>query len=74
MHDPRQHYAAANRHIVKGICRLADQRARCETLRFAGYPVEDAERLVWLLERTLENMRHHLKILESEIAEWSRLR
>ena len=53
MHDPRAHFAAANRHFAAGICRVADQRARCEWLRFGGQPTHDAERFLWSLELTL---------------------
>ena len=73
MHDPREHLAAANRHLAAGTCRVADQRARCERLRFGGCPTHDAERFLWLLELTLTQMQFHQRLLEAEMAEWRRL-
>jgi len=73
MRDPREHLVAANRHLAAGVCRVADQRARCERLRFGGHPTQEAERFLYLLERTLIEMYGHQRLLQAEMAEWHRL-
>jgi hypothetical protein len=69
-HDPREHLALANRHVVKADERVADQRQRIERLRRAGHDTGVAENLLRLLLQTRELMLAHQKLLEREMAEW----
>jgi len=70
MQDPSEHYAAANRHFVAAVCRVADHRARVERLRLGGHPTKEAENLLDIFERTLAIMGDHQRQVSAEMAEW----
>lgn len=70
MHDPREHLALANRHVVEADERIAGQRHRIERLRQAGCDTGRLEDLLRHLLRTRELMLAHQKLLEREVAEW----
>jgi hypothetical protein len=69
VHDPREHFALANRHLMEADGRIADQRHRVERLRQAGRNTG----LLRLLIETRELMSAHQKLLEREMAEWRTL-
>ena len=71
MHDPREHFALANRHVVEADERIAGQRF--ERLRRAGRDTGASENLLRLLLETRDLMLAHQKLLECEKAEWRRL-
>ena len=73
MHDPREHFALANRHVVEADERIAGQRHRIERLRRAGCDAGASEDLLRLLLETRELMLDHQKLLEREMAEWRAL-
>ena len=64
MHDPREHFALANRHLVEADERIAGQRHRIERLRRAGRDTGASEDLLRLLIEGRELMRAHQKLLE----------
>jgi hypothetical protein len=70
MHDPREHFALANRHGLEAYERIAGQRLRIERLRRAGRDTGASEDLLRLLIEASEVMRAHQKLLEREMAEW----
>ena len=70
MHDPREHFALANRHVVEADERVADQRHRIEEQREAGRDTGRSEDLLRVLLQTRELMVAHQKLLEREMAEW----
>jgi hypothetical protein len=73
VHDPREHFAQANRHVVEAEERIAGQRHRIERMRRAGRDTGAAENLLRLLLQTHELMLAHQKLLEREMAEWRTL-
>ena len=73
MHDPREHFALANRHLVEADERIAGQRHRIERLRQAGGDTTASEDLLRHLLHTRELMVAHQKLLEREMAEWRTL-
>ena len=73
MHDPREHFALANRHLVEAHERIAGQRPRIERLRRAGCDTGASEDLLRLLLETRALMLVHQKLLEREMAEWRTL-
>jgi hypothetical protein len=73
MHDPREHFALANRHMLEADERIASQQQRIEQRRQAGHDTGDSEDLLRLLLETRELMAAHQKLLESEMAEWRTL-
>ena len=73
MHDPREHFALANRHLMEADGRIADQRHRVERLRQAGRNTGAPDDLLRLLIETRELMSAHQKLLEREMAEWRTL-
>ena len=73
MHDPREHFALANRHVVEADERVARQWYRVERLRRAGCDTGASEDLLRLLLETRDLMLVHQKLLEREIAEWRKL-
>jgi hypothetical protein len=73
MHDPREHFALANRHLVEADERIAGQRHRIERLRRAGCDAGASEDFLRLLLETRELMLDHQKLLEREMAEWRTL-
>ena len=73
MHDPREHFALANRHLVEADERIAGQRHRIERLRQAGGDTRVSEEFLRLLLETRELMLDHQKLLEREMAEWRTL-
>ena len=70
MHDPREHFALANRHMLQADERIATQQRRIEKRRQAGLDTEASEDLLHLLLETRELMAAHQKLLEGEMAEW----
>ena len=70
MHDPREHFALANRHMLEADERIESQRQRIERRRQAGHDTGDSEELLRLLLKTRELMAAHQKLLEGEMAEW----
>jgi|SRR5262245_22259078 len=70
MHDPREHFALASRHISTAVSRVAAQRVRALDCRYLGIHSEDGEILLHLMEETLKLMLHHYGILQSEMIEW----
>ena len=73
MHDPRAHFALANRHVVEADERVARQWHRVERLRRAGRDTGASEDLLRLLLETRALMLAHQKLLEREMAEWRTL-
>jgi hypothetical protein len=73
MHDPREHFAMANRHVVEADERIAGQRHRIQRLRRAGCHTGASEEFLRLLLETRELMLDHQKLLEREMAEWRTL-
>ena len=73
MHDPREHFAQANRHVVEADERIARQRQCIERQRQAARDTEDSEDLLRLLLEARELMVAHQKLLEREMAEWRTL-
>ena len=73
MHDPREHFALANRRLVEADERIAGQRHRIERLRRARRDTGASEDLLRLLLETRDLMLVHQKLLEREIAEWRKL-
>ncbi len=73
MHDPREHFALANRHVVEADERVARQWYRVERLRRAGRDTGASEDLLRLLLQTRKLMLAHQKTLEREMAEWRTL-
>jgi hypothetical protein len=73
VHDPREHFALANRHVVEADVRIAGQRHRIERLRRAGRDTGVSEDLLRLLLQTRKLMLAHQKTLEREMAEWRTL-
>jgi hypothetical protein len=59
------HLVQARWHVARGVCRVADQRARREKLRFGGHPPKLADEFLHVLERTLTLMVRHRDQLES---------
>jgi hypothetical protein len=73
VHDPREHLALANRHVVEADERIAVQRERIERRRRAGRDTGASEDLLRLLLETRELMLAHQELLEREMAEWRTL-
>ena len=73
MHDPREHFALANRHVVEADERIAGQRHRIERLRQAGRDTGASEDLLRILLETRKLMQAHQELLEREMAEWRTL-
>ena len=73
MHDPREHFTLANRHVVEAEERIVGQRHRIERLRQAGRDTGASEELLRLLLETRDLMLAHQKLLEREMAEWRTL-
>ena len=73
MHDPREHFALANRHVVEADERVARQWHRVERLRRARRDTRASEDLLHLLLQTRKLMLAHQKMLEREMAEWRTL-
>ena len=73
MHDPSEHFALANHHVVEAHERIARQRHRIERLRRAGRDTGASEDLLRLLRETRGLMLVHQKLLEREMAEWRTL-
>jgi hypothetical protein len=73
MHDPREHFALANRHLVEADERIAGQRHRIERQRQAGGDTRASEDFLRLLLELRELMLSHQKLLEREMAEWRTL-
>ena len=57
MHDPREHFALANRRVVEADERISGQRHRIERLRRAACYTGDAEDLLRLLLQAREFIR-----------------
>jgi hypothetical protein len=72
VHDPREHFALANRHMLEADERIATQQRRIEKRRQAGLDTEASEDLLRLLLETRELMAAHQKLLEGEMADWHR--
>jgi hypothetical protein len=70
VHDPREHFALAKRHMLAADERIASQRQRIERRRHARHDTGDSEKLLRLLLETRELMASHQKLLEREMAEW----
>ena len=70
VHDPREHFALANRHMLEADDRIAAQRQRIERQRQVGHDTKNSEELLRLLLETREIMASHQKMLEREMAEW----
>ena len=70
MQDPSAHYASANRLFAGAVCRVADQRARVQRMRHSGHPIEEAENLLDLFERTLVIVGDHRRMVDAEMAQW----
>ena len=70
MHDPREHFALANRHMLEADERIAAQRQLIERQRQAGHDTGQSEDVLRLLLETRELMLAHQKLLEREMAEW----
>jgi hypothetical protein len=73
VHDPREHFALANRHVLEADERIAAQRQRIEQLRQAGHDTAASEELLRTFLKTRELMAAHQRILEGEMAEWRTL-
>ena len=73
MHDPREHFALANRHMLEADERIAAQRQLIERQRQAGHDTGQSEDVLRLLLETRELMLAHQKLLEREMAEWRML-
>jgi hypothetical protein len=73
VHDPRQHLALANRHLMEADERIARQRHRIERMRRAACYTGDAEDLLALLLQTRELMLPRQKRLEREVLRLDRL-
>jgi hypothetical protein len=73
VHDPREHFALANRHVVEADERIAGQRQRIERLRQAGRDTDASEDLLRILLETRKLMLAHQQMLEREMAEWRTL-
>ena len=73
VHDPRKHFALANRHMLEADERIAGQRHRIERLRQAGHDTAASEDLLRVFLKTRELMAAHQRILEGEMAEWRAL-
>ena len=73
MHDPREHFALANRHVMEADERVAHQWQRIERMRRAGRDTRASEELLHLLIQTRKLMLAHQKLLEREMAEWRTL-
>ena len=73
MHDPRQHLALANRHLMEADERISRQRHRIERRRRAGRSTEDLEDFLALLLQTRELMLPRQKRLEREVLRLDRL-
>jgi hypothetical protein len=73
VHDPREHFALANRHMLEADERIVAQRKRVERRRQAGHDTVPSEDLLrFLLEaRQLREIRQ--KLLEREMTEWHAL-
>ena len=70
MHDPREHFALADRHVMEADERVAHQWHRIERMRRAGRDTGASEELLQLLIQTRKLMVAHQKLLEREMAEW----
>ena len=68
LHDPRGDLDRVQKQIVSGVCRVVEQRARLERLRFAGLPIQQSEHLLRLLEETLSLLQYRRLCLEAQIA------
>jgi len=73
VHDPRQHLALANRHLMEADERIARQRHGIERRRRAGRSTEDLEDFLALLLQTRELMLPRQKRLEREVLRLDRL-
>jgi hypothetical protein len=73
VHDPREHFALASRHVVEADERISAQWHRIERLRRAACYTGDAEDLLRLLLQARELMLARQKRLECEMAEWRTL-
>ena len=73
MHDPREHFALANRDVAEADERIAGQRHRIERLRRAGCDTRASEDLLRLLLETRALMVAHQKLLEREMAKCRKL-
>ena len=62
--DHREELAQAQWHVARGICRVSEQRARLEYLRYSGNPIDQADEFLRLLEQTLKLMLRHRDMLE----------
>ena len=73
MHDPRQHLALANRHLMEADERISRQRHRIERRRRADRSTEDLEDLLALLLETRELLLPRQKLLQREVLRLDRL-
>jgi hypothetical protein len=73
MHDPREHFALANRHMLEAGERIAAQRQRIERQRQAGRDTRASEDLLRIMLESREFMLAHQKLLECEMADWRAL-
>ena len=73
MHDPREHFALANRHVVEADEHIAGQRQRIERLRQAGHDTAASEDLLFILLETRNLMLAHQELLERDMAKWRTL-
>ena len=73
--DPRQRrlyerkLLVADRHIVEGERRAADQRARISRLRKNGHDTQEAKRLLHTFEEILREMFRHRTMIVQQIRE-----
>jgi hypothetical protein len=72
VHDPREHFALANRHMLEADERIATQQQRIEKLGRTGHDTGASEDLLRILLETRKHMAAHQKLLEREMADWHR--
>jgi len=70
IHDPREDLERVQKQIVSGVCRVVEQRARLEGLRFAGVPTQQSEQLLRLLEQALTHLLYRRRCLEGQQQAW----
>ena len=68
MHDPSEHLALANRHVVEADERVARQWHRIEQQRQAGRDTGASEDLLFILLETRNLMLAHQELLERDMA------
>ena len=67
--DQAEELAMAERHVREGEAIVSRQRRIVEELRRDGHPTATAEQLLTIFEASLQSLRDHLRLVQSESSE-----